>query len=375
MMKKYFFLATAALVALAACSKSPIVESVNAGEAVVDPDEIFADSDKYPISFASNVVSTKAMVKGGGSIEAWNNQTLYVYGITRDVAADTLNWKDGVEIENVPVYPASGVKDTILVTDALNNPYYYNNSARYDFFGYYVDDAFVTGQEDPENRAGTIVLPIHIDGTQDVMLAYADRDSAVKGTSYSAEKMFSAYGVRKGIIPNLKFKHQLSRFVFKVVKGEDINSAVGKVYVDSLCVQSFAEAEMTIVGANRGLEVPAGAEMEDFYLTDRGVDLAPVLVEGATPLNLGESMMVMPGLTSYNLKFRLGYQPVVESGDPDTVYQWVEGLNIPISGGAVAGKSYTITLTVYNLQTIYVSVELEPWDTDTDPINIGQDED
>ncbi len=372
MMKKYFFLAAAALVALAACSKSPIVESVNAGEAVVDPDEIFTGSEKYPIAFASNVVTTKAMVKGGGSIEAWNNQTLYVYGITRDVAADTLYWKDGVEIENVPVVPESGVKDTILVKDALDNPYYYDNSARYDFFGYYVDDAFVTGQETPENNAGTITLPIKIDGTQDVMLAYADRDSAVKGTTYSAEKMFSAYGVRKGIIPNLTFKHQLSRFIFKVIKGEDPNSDVAKVYVDSLCVESFADAEMTIVGANRGLAVPDGAEMEEFYLTNRGVDLAPVLVEGTTALTLGESMMVMPGQESYNLKFRIGNQP---AGTSEIVHQWVKGQSIPISGGALAGKSYTITLTVYNLQPVKISVELEPWDNDTEPINIGQDED
>ena len=369
-MKKYFFLAAAALVALAACSKSPLAESVNPAEGV-DPDEIFTGSEKYPITFASNVVTTKSMVKGGGSVEAWAGQTLYVYGIVRDVDADTLKWDSGVLVDNVPVVPVSGVKDTVMVRDAFDNPYYYDNSARYDFFGYYVDDAFVTGSETPENNAGTITLPIQINGSQDVMLAYADRDSAVKGTPYSAEKMFSAYGVRKNIIPNLKFKHQLSRFVFKVIKGDDPNSELAKLYVESLSVESFANADMTIVGENRGLAVPVDARKEYLPLTNRGVAFEPVLVEGTVPQALGESVMVMPGEENYNIKVGVGFLP---TGESETIHQIVEGLKIPVSGGAQAGKSYTITLTVYNLQTVIVSVDLEPWDTDTDPITIGQDE-
>ena len=180
-MKKYFFLAAAALVALAACSKSPLAETV-------DPDEIFTGSEMYPITFSSNVVSTKSPVKGGGSVAAWNDsQTLYVYGIKRDEAADTLYWKDGIQIDNVAaVAPADGTEGSINVYDPAfpgeDRPFYYDNNGRYDFFGYYVDDAFVVGQETPELDNGTITLPIQIDGTQDVMLAYADRDSAVKNT-------------------------------------------------------------------------------------------------------------------------------------------------------------------------------------------------
>ena len=75
---------------------------------------------------------------------------------------------------------------------------------------------------------------------------------------------------------------------------------------------------MTIVGANRGLAVPDGAEMKEFYLTDRGSELAPALVEGTTALTLGESMMVMPGQDSYNLKFRIGNQP---AGTSELVYR------------------------------------------------------
>lgn len=371
-MKKYFFLAAAALVALAACSKSPLAETV-------DPDEIFTGSEMYPITFASNVVSTKAQVKGGGSVAAWNDsQTLYVYGIKRDEVADTLYWKDGIQIDNVAAAaPASGTEGAINVYDPAfpgeNRPFYYDNSGRYDFFGYYVDDAFVAGQEIPELNSGTITLPIQIDGTQDVMLAYADRDSAVKNTPYSASKMFSAYGVRKGIIPNLKFEHQLSRFIFQVKKGtvpvegepEPIVQP-GVLYINSLSVDSYADAMMTIVGENRGLAVADDAELSYFPLTDRGTPFEQTLVEGTAKV-LGESVLVMPGRDTYNLKFVLENEAGVQ--------QETDNMSFKIAGGALAGKSYTITLTVYNLETIQINVSLVDWDEDTDPINIGEDED
>ena len=47
-MKKYFILAAAALVALVACSKSPITTEAQS----VDPDEVFAETDLYPITFS-----------------------------------------------------------------------------------------------------------------------------------------------------------------------------------------------------------------------------------------------------------------------------------------------------------------------------------
>lgn len=370
-MKKYFFFAVATLVALAACSKSPLAESV-------DPDEIFTGSEKYPITFASNVVSTKSQVKGGGSVAAWNDsQTLYVYGIKRDEVADTLYWEDGIQIDNVAaVAPASGTEGAINVYDPAfpgeNKPFYYDNSGRYDFFGYYVDDAFVTGQETPENNAGTITLPIEINGTQDVMLAYADRDAAVEGTPYSAAKMFSAYGVRKGIVPNLKFEHQLSRFIFQVKKGTvpaegEAEPVVqpGVLYINSLSVDSYASAMMTIVGANRGLAVADDAELTYFPLTDRGTPFDQTLVDGIAQV-LGESVMVMPGRETYNLKFILENAVGVQQEN---------NMSFDIAGDALAGKSYTITLTVYNLEEISINVSLVAWDDDTDPIHIGEDED
>ncbi len=373
-MKKYFFLAAAALLALASCSKSPV-------EAEFDPDEVFTGSEKYPITFSSNVASTKAVVKGGGSIDTWSaNDTLYVYGIKRD-AAGALDLVDGIQINNIAAAAPDGVTegainvyDPALSTETEKVYFYYDNNARYDFFGYYVDDAFVSGSETPVVGESDITLPVQINGTQDVMLAYANRDSAVFGTTYSAEKMFSAYGVRKGIIPNLKFDHQLSRFIFKVRKGAVGGAAQeGNLYINSLSVDSYADATMTIVGDARGLSVNEGAELVYFPLTNRGETLQQTLVEGLDPVQLGESVMVIPGRETYNIKFVLenaaGIQQVTDNMSFDIKDK--EGNIVP----AEAGKSYTITLTVYNLEEIHINVSLVEWDDDTEPIDIGEDED
>lgn len=373
-MKKYFFFAVAALAALASCSKSPAPETT-------DPDEVFDGSEKYPITFSSNVVSTKVSVKGGGSVDVWDAaQTLYVYGVKRD-AEGLLNLADGIQIDNIAAAAPDGVTqgaievyDPARSTETEKVPFYYDNSGRYDFFGYYVDDAFIEGRELPELdvEAGTITLPVKIDGTQDVMLAYADRAAAVEGTSIDPSRLFSAYGVRKGIVPNLKFDHQLSRFIFKVKKGtiktegeEEPQVQPGVLYINSLAVDSYADGVLTIVGGNRGLAVAENADSLFFDLTNRGVAIEQTLVTGDVT-TLGESVMVMPGREKYNIKFVLENEQGISQESDDSFI---------INGNALAGKSYVITLTVYNLEKIEINVDLTPWDEDTEPINIGEDED
>ena len=369
-MKKYFFLAAAALVALVACSKSPIATEAQP----VDPDEVFAETDLYPITFSSNVLATKAKVKGTGSIDTWaDTMKLHIYGIKRD-ADNNLDLVDGIQINNVVAAAPDGVTsgaievwDPALSTELEKVPFYYDNSGRYDFFGFYVDDAFVQGQEDPEldTDEGTITLPVQINGTQDVMLAYADREAAVEGTAINPDKLYSAYGVRKGIIPDLKFAHQLSRFVFKVRKGAVNGSAQpGPVYVNSLAVDSYSNGLLTIVGADRGL-VSDGDELVFFNLTNRGQALSQTLVEGLDAQTLGESVMVFPGRETYNVKLDLANDKTSQ----------VNNMSFDIEGGALAGKSYVITITVYDIEPIDINVSLIEWDTNTDPIDLGEDED
>ncbi|MBP5539915.1 MAG: fimbrillin family protein [Bacteroidales bacterium] len=370
-MKKYFILAAAALIALSSCSKSPIVTEAQS----VDPDEVFAETDLYPITFSSNVLATKAKVKGSGSIDTWaDTMGLHIYGIKRD-ADNNLDLVEGIQINNVVASAPDGVEsgeievwDPALSTELEKVPFYYDNSGCYDFFGFYIDDAFVEGQEDPEldTDEGTITLPVQINGTQDVMLAYADRVAAVEGTSINPNKLYSAYGVRKGIIPDLKFAHQLSRFIFKVRKGTVNGEAQpGAVYVNSLAVDSYSNGLLTIVGEDRGLAVADDDALVFLNLTNRGQALSQTLVEGLDAQTLGESVMVFPGRERYNIKVDLANDKTSQ----------LNNMFFDIEGGAIAGKSYVITITVYDIEEIKINVSLTEWDTDTDPIDIGQDED
>lgn len=361
-MKKYFIIAAAALMAFTACNKS--VAPVDA----VDPDEIFDGSEKYPILFGTNVVTVKSpVVKGVGSVEAWDpSQKLYVYGVKR--VDGSLDLTNGILINNAAAAAPSGAEGAIEVYEYPEQqiPYYYDYTATYDFFGYYVDDARLGRIS---RTASAVTLPITINGTQDVMLAKASREGFVNPTTtmpIDPEKLFSAYGARKGVQPNLKFEHQLTRLVFNVINGNGVAAEdEPTLFLESLSVASPASATLGIIGADPLTNVATATT--DMALTNEG-GAAFTQVGIAGTKKAGGCILVMPGQAEYALKFTLS-----QTGKPVSVEQ--TGV-IKLSGESSfeAGKSYTVNLTIYNLEQIEISVSLTPWDTDTEIINIGGDE-
>lgn len=331
-----------------------LVSCRQAGSVVTPADE---DVERVPVCFSTNVVAASS-TKGGGSVTEWDqNQLLYIFGVERND-----NGSFGtVLIDNVAANaPASGTDGAIEVYDpayqAQNIPFYYDYTAKYDFFGYYVNDAFIPGEEVPVFDGNVLTLPIKIDGTQDILLAYANRNAAAT-EAISADRLYSAYGVRKGNIqPMLQFEHQLSRFEFNIIAG----SSGDPLYLNSLSVSSRTEALLTIAGGTPGL-TPSGA-VSMLALTNRGEALEPYLVNGSH--TIGESIMVMPGATDYELSFVLEQSGIVV---PQT-------LPFSIPGGTEKGISYVINLTVYNLESVKIDVTLTPWEDDEE-ISIGGDDD
>jgi len=319
--------------------------------------ETDAADGRVPVLFKTNVVATNP-TKGNGSVVEWNSsQTLYIYGIERN--------EDGsfgtVLIDNVAVAaPMSGPEGSLEVYDPAHAPeqipFFYDYTANYDFFGYFVDDAFVPGEETPVNDGSSICLPLKINGTQDILLGYADRESAATA-DIPAGRLYSAYAVRRGEIqPRLQFEHMLSRLVFNVIAG---STGVDPLYLTSLSVSSKTEGTLTIAGENRGLVSSGTASM--LPLTNAGSPLEPYLVSGTHAV--GESIMVMPGDQTYGLTFELEQNGIHVSQNQE----------ISIPGGAEKGKSYTVNLTVYNLETIQLDITLTSWDGGDD-IFIGEDD-
>ncbi|MBR0297886.1 MAG: fimbrillin family protein [Bacteroidales bacterium] len=357
-MKKTIIFAALALIAVASCQKSQTT-------AIVDPDENIPEGTLIPILFGSNLAPVSTTTKSIGGVDTWKTtDSVNVYGITRiSPEKDALDFDD-IRIDNIAI-PAVPEEGTLIeVKDADMNPVYYDLLKCYDFFGYYIDDIEAT----PTVADGTISLPITIDGSQDVMLAAAVRENhQVESISVGRERLFSAYSARKNIHPLLTFKHQLSRFKFIVSNGTSESGNVIKI--SNLKVKSPAEGVLDIVNSDLTVYADSEAEMslkEIDPVTGKTVELKPLIVT-AFDQPLGESLMVMPGLAQYNLSFTLTQEGVDKSESVNTA--------IDIPGGlvAIAGKMYTVHITVYDFESIKIEVGLEAWDQVPGEIEIGKD--
>ena len=83
------------------------------------------------------------------------------------------------------------------------------------------------------------------------MLAKADQktdiDAVGKTDEVSVDKAYSAFAARRGVQPNLLFKHQLARFTFEIVAGSEAGS---NIFVTGIGVESKFKGNLTVVGAN-----------------------------------------------------------------------------------------------------------------------------
>lgn len=438
-MKKQWLLALASVVAVAACTKTPNpIMDVE----VDDPSEAPA-----AIRFSTNVhyVETKA------GVDEWDGQDLYIYGF--EAGADGSFDYSTAYIDNVkaPAPAASGDAENPTLQGAINvynanardingniipNTYYYykdgtpenaSNGVRdflYNFYGYYVDNA-AGATPTPAKSEDAVTLDITINGTQDVMLATTDKEADVVGKTrkdgdpLTTERLYSAYSARRTVVPNLVFKHQLSRFVFNVKAGNDKGKLV---MIESINVKSLTQGTLTIAPDQLltpaegttyaddatylelkqadGSSLPALQGTEGNYsLPDNaiipGVNVIPGTVDAAHDgfKRVGESLMVMPGEAQYTLQlnviqFKLTDPTGENIASNRTAMQRFEQLHVIdlsetdynnlaglTNGQAAPGYQYTIDLTVYGPEEILINVTLTPWTEYGSHIGIDPDED
>lgn len=361
-MKKYHLLAAVAFVALAACTKNG---QTNVPE-VTDPLE---DGTPVPVLFSAVSPSTGVQVKSVGAVDkAWSGQELKIYGYDRAVT----DFTGEAFIDNVSATaPADGNKGAIEVHNnaAQNEPFYYVTGKYYDFYGYHIDDA-ATGE--PVKTATSVSVPFELKGSQDLMLAKADQqtdiDAAGKTDEVNADKAYSAFSARRGVQPNLLFKHQLTRFTFEIVAGSEAGS---NIYVTDVKIASKYKGSLEVVGQNRGL-VGVADETAELSLMEKGVNGVQALtevkpeayVEGKTNYKaIGESIMVIPGETSYKLYVSTRQDGVTTEIAPQ---EWT--LDIAKIEGAPegatkfeAGYSYKVKIVIYGLEEVKITAELEDW--------------
>lgn len=255
-MKKQFFYAVMALAVMSSCSKDNDPGNGN-------PEE---NNDKAVIALGVDVPTATVSTRGTGSVgdvagdqNTWNSQKLYIYMVDRATGLEAEEGADGAKtkILNNDVLqfraPKADAQDKGSIriyksyTEDTDNGViqykYYPTNGQYTFYGYHIDDA--------ENATPNItatekkVTGVTINGTQDLLAAktidMTANDAQTDGSFYKdiattlttewSELMnyqFGARTARKGIVPVLKFEHQLARLKFFVRAGSQ--SAAGYEY-------------------------------------------------------------------------------------------------------------------------------------------------
>ena len=405
-MKKYFLLAAAAATVLAvSCNKEKNQPKVDPTPNVVDEID---DTTPQPVLFGVNNAVVKSSISTKAAVDLWANtlpDSLYVLGLHNN-GTDVLINNVGAKAPNT-----NAGRDAINVYNpnatAANEPFYYGMATTdvYSFYGYYVGEAYKYEYDNGEYKAlapapakpsldaDDYTLTVDFDGTTDIMLAVTDKeaDYAARAPQYADKyvipsEIYSAKAARRGVHPDLIFKHQLSRFVFYL---QAANADVAThIKLDSLTLGSKYKVTLDVDG-NTATFPGTAADTVDFVLKDatgaKVTNQALVynaaagegVINGFT--KVGESIMVAPGQENYYMK--LGLKSDQISATIPVVEQKID-LSALIEGAtatyaAEAGKKYIVKMMVYGPEEVKITVTLVPWDDvdmnsidpDTDPDN------
>ena len=395
-MKKYFLLAAAAATVLAvSCNKEK-------NQPTTDPTPQIEDNTPQPIRFGTNIAEVKAPItKAAIENHGWDGEDLFIYafGTAANGSVDVANLLIGSATAGAPAKAPlatstpTGNRDAITLEKDANThePYYYTVGEVYNFFGYYVGDATLGTMTDYQ-------LPITINGTQDIMVAttdkIADYMAATPAANVSLDKVYSDASARDHIKPDLMFKHQLSRFVFKTkFAGTGANTSVA---FKSLTLKSYNKGTLTVAAADPnaiGFIANSNEARADLALagftpytntTDFGAAAHPG--DGAF-VKLGESILAVPegnntNHAKYNATLTIGQintattPATIQEQDYNFVidFEKIEDPNThqPIAHAwAEPGKQYTVNIQVYGFEKIEITVSLENWgeggETEIDP--------
>lgn len=381
-MKKLFFYALAFVAMATACQKAaPAVD-------VIPSDNL---SEKVAIKFGSNIHTdaTKAPV------DAWAEQTLYVFGYAR--TPHTLAAPASLETPYInaveAIAPAAGTEGAIEVLDPNDGlPFYYlyenNVYTAYNFYACYLGDDATPAFELSANEIKTAYT---IDGSQDLMVAYADPAVDTIGTTVPQRYCYSGYSARNGVKPTLKFKHCLTRFDFQVVNCSTTDTQID---LKELTIDSYSEGDLIVATLNAGEEtgVVADAESKADFAVPFTPDVEDTYINLPTdkldePVKLGSVMVTPFEKHTLNLNFRQFVKLDEETQEP--IYKENLETSHVITpadvvlpgetekGGLDAfkiGYKYLVTVKVYGLEKIEIYVELQPWE-DGGSIIVDPDED
>lgn len=357
-------------------------------------------NDLQQIKIGMGVQATVGATRGTGTVGSvgaennkWAGQAINIYMFnkgTLDVAQF-----DGVDIYNNAAFNAPTAVSTGLATAADHSVKYYPTQSAFDFWGYRLDDA-IQGTPDVSEDGTKQEVAFTLDGSQDIMVGKANPTEEDLTKCADAEKIYSAYAARRGVQPDIKFKHLLSRLVFSITGGnKDACDDESGVKVTGIKVKSKYTGKLIVAytpDAEVTNELVPTEDVKDLVLMQRATDDTNgnnklIALEAKNPewdteadkakkTNIGEAILAVPA-DNYELTIELSQkvktqeaydEPKPEGGSNhhDAEYDFKTfSYNdvIKLTDDVFkAGYSYNVNITVYGLSEIKINTTLTPWE-------------
>ena len=383
-MKKFFIIASCIAVAgFTACSSDDDI----ANNGAISADE----NSNVPIMLSMSKGMVDVTTRGTGAVgednNSWRGEKMNVYMLDRATFELATGYNDEPIFENTVVSaPASTDQNNIYADYGISR--YYPMSGNYDFFMYHADDAATATPK--KNAEGTqYVLPVTIDGSQDLMIAKADltnaEKTALKEYDETVSRYYSAFSARKGVQPHFNLQHMLARLVFfiepvnKKVSDKNVDGAnYYGVTVESIKIKNVNTSAEFIVAWNENAPVnhivnegnPTEVSLKELVANETEAHkLAPFtpvkpewddVADKAVSKRVGESLMLFPA-DEYELEINMTQQPAADRQVIPFTHRQI--LKVPtVNGKFEAGKQYNVKFVVYGAEKIDLSLELTKWE-------------
>lgn len=335
-MKKYFILAAAALLSLAACNK-------------IDPEN--PTQEKRAINFSAVAAkTTKAPITGITYKTTDPHFGIFCYALT-DTKTWAANSADGqLYMDNVEISYNS--------TDKIWEPattYYWPLSGSLTFVGYSPYGCAGTVAYVPGTKTFTVtnfLVNADADDQQDLMWATTNPDLSNNQSTYTSE---SATSTLRGV--NEVFHHALSQVKFNIKKAAGLDDYT--ITVNSITFDAYSKGTLTIV--NDGTPTwSAQAKQDAFVFNTEGTDVvAPN--NSAEFAAFGKANMTVPQtLVAGTQTFTLTYS--LTKGGVDLGQKTIS--NLDLLGGTVdtwaANTIYNYNIVI-DLAKIYFNPTIEEW--------------
>lgn len=358
------------------------------------------DSSRQEILLGTgSTVSVSRASRGYGAVggtdeetNKWNGETVYVYGITNNEA-------NKAPINGVKAVAPTSV-ETGMLTWAVDEPvqhFYYEGNDKYNFYAVHVDgaagdDADLTVKAPADLASTGHSVDVTIDGTQDLMVAMPNKDNDILDEDGennlpgvdNTNNLYSAWSARRGVVPNLVFKHLLSRLNFKAYCGDKPVPAGGnELKITSITIKNtinkgsivvipaYSEPATEPESKNQVFNAAEEPNTGDFVIMKKKTGVEATLQPfeefplTGTAEEVGEDVLVVPG-ASYEIEVKT-VQNINEEEKEKTQKFVLKASDIKkeeISAGLeafVAGEMYDVTMILYANKEIEIECTLTAW--------------